>query len=251
MPPKSTIEPTDFFAERARLAAMAREADEAEGKLTPLAQGDDAPWQTEPDESAIHEAMQLHGMDFNAAKEYVKSEMLADAKRLASFAPEASKEIADALEKARAAKERAADLLAQHEATLESLTAQIFLLGEIRKKINVARALTISTDTKKQTALAAINHFVERRIIGATPTNLTGWKACMDDLTYCEALRDYIDTFCKPLEAQAAELVKSVKAEAASNKIELRRVFALLESERGKRGGTSLDVNCDLYAGLI
>jgi len=70
------------------------------------------------------------------------------------------------------------------------------------------------------------------------------------DLAFRAALNDHVAAFVAPLESQATTLIAKVREQADGAKIDLRKVFALLESERGN-GGDALDHNRDFYAGLL
>jgi hypothetical protein len=242
----------DYFAVEARLQRRLNEAERAAEKLLPLAKGDNAePWPTEPSSEAIHEKMQIYGLTFEDARAEVKAELVADAKRLAAFAPESATEISEALAIAEAARERVENLLADHEAQLSSLTGQIFTLGKIRRKIAVVKSLALDDVGAAQIAQSAISYFVERHVRGATTQNVTGFRSSVEDLAFRKVLTEHVSVFTAPLESQAVEIIKEIRSEAKICKIDLRKVLELLAAQRGKSGGEALEMDSNFYSGLV
>jgi hypothetical protein len=180
----------------------------------------------------------------------LKRKLAADARRLAAFAPAASAEISEALGQAEAARARAENLLAEHEAKLAAVTNGIHTLGKIRQKIFVAKTLLLSEDNKRELASAALDYFVSMKTGFQSPQVNSGFRAMSEDLAFRTVLNDHISDFCKPLEKQAATIIASVRAQADDAKMDLKKVFALLANERGQRGESLLHDSI-FYAGLI
>jgi hypothetical protein len=225
----------EFFAESDRLRRELDAAAAETEKLLPLAKSDNAaPWSTEPSPDAIHE-----------------KELVADAKRLAAFAPESATEISEALAVAEAARERAENLLAEHEAKLSTITGQIFALGKARKKIAIAKSLSLDDAGAQRLAHTALTFFVDRQVAGASNHNLTGFRSNIEDLSFRKVLNEHIETFTAPIKSQVVEILKTVRAEAKSAKIDLHKVLELLAAQRGKSGGEALEMDSNLYSGLV
>jgi hypothetical protein len=242
----------EFFAESDRLRRELDAAAAETEKLLPLAKSDNAePWQTEPSPEAIHEKIQIYGLTFEDARAEVKSELVADAKRLAAFAPESATEISEALAVAEAARERAENLLAEHEAKLSTITGQIFALGKARKKIAIAKSLSLDDAGAQRLAHTALTFFVDRQVAGASNHNLTGFRSNIEDLSFRKVLNEHIETFTAPIKSQVVEILKTVRAEAKSAKIDLHKVLELLAAQRGKSGGEALEMDSNLYSGLV
>ena len=79
----------------------------------------------------------------------------------------------------------------------------------------------------------------------------SGFREMSEDLAFRTVLNDHIPAFVAPLEKQAATIIASVRAQADDSKMDLKKVFALLASERGQRAGESLLQNSEFYEGLI
>ena len=139
----------------------------------------------------------------------------------------------------------------EHEATLDAVTNGIHSLGKIRRKISVVKSLLISEDNKRQIANAALDYFVSMKTGFESPQVSSGFRAMSEDLAFRTVLNDHISAYTAPLEKQAATIIASVRAQADDARIDLKKVFALLASERGQRVGESLHQNTEFYAGLI
>ena len=241
----------DYFAAQARLQHRFAEAEAAVEKLKPqVVKSDDVFWAVEPTaDEVLHEAKQK-GLTVETARENLRAKLADDAKRLAAFSESASAEISEALAAAEAARERAASVLAEHQATLSAVTTGIFAVGNIRKKISAVQSLRLSADAEKQAAKTALDFWVDQKTASETTQNVSGFRAFAEDLVWRRALNDHIAEYVKPMEKQAATLIASVREQSASSKMDFKKVFALLSAERG-RGGESLLQNCEFYAGLI
>jgi hypothetical protein len=240
----------DYFATAARLEQQLTTAAAAAAKLKPQP-ADVAPWLIEPSEAAIREVMQFHGFNYTDARAAVQIELEADARRLAAVDPEASAEIAGAVAEAQAAQDRAEELLADHQATLDSITSQILAVGNLRKKICTAQSLVLNDEDAKNLAMTALHYFVQRRLGADSPQNASGWRTFIEDLAFRSALTDHVAGYIEPLEKQVKEIISSVRTEAKASRIDLKRVFALLANERGVRGGQHLEIDSSLYEGLL
>jgi len=242
----------DYFAVEAQLQRRLNEEALAIEKLKPLAEKNDVaePWSILPSESAVLERMATYGVTYQTAFDEVKAALVADARRLNSCAPESAAEISEALAEAEAAKERAEFLLAEHEATLSGLTSQIFALGKVRRRIAVAKSLALNDAGARHLAHAALNYFVEKKVNRETVQNVTGFRSNVEDLSFRQCLNNHITDFVAPLESQAVEIEKAVRAEVKAAKISLVKVLSMLAADRGVRGSESLDHDSSLYAGL-
>lgn len=237
----------DYFTAQARLQQRLDEAEREVQKLKPVAVKDDAPWSIEPSADQILVEAKNFGLSNEAARENVKKKLAADAKRLAAFSPQASAEISEALTEAESARERAENLLAEHESALIAVTTGILAVGNLRRKIAVVKSLMISEDNKRQIATAALDYFVRMKTGGESPQTISGFRAMSEDLAFRTVLNDHISAYTAPLEKQAATITASVRAQADDAGMDLKKVFALLASERGQRG-ESLQGNAEFYA---
>lgn len=242
----------DFFSAQNRLQQKLDEAEAALEKLKPVVtETDAAPWRIEPSELEITYEMSRGAGSREDARASAAKRLAADARRLASFSAVAATEISEALEQAEAAREKAANLLAEHEAALSAVTTGIFALGNVRRKIAAVKALTLDATAEKQLATTALNFWVDKKTTSETPQNASGFRAYAEDLTWRRALNGHIAEYVAPLEKQATALIAAVRAQAESAKMDLRKVFALLASERGQSGGDQLFHDSTFYEGLI
>ncbi len=257
-----TVEPTevqiqqadnDFFTAKNRLEQQLADAERAENALLPppVNAKDAEPWETEPTPEAVQLHMRIHGLTYADAHKELKTQMDADAKRLAAFAPASKSEISAALAEAEAARARAETLLENHKAVLESLTTQIFAVGNLRRKIKVAQTLALDDAGAKTLAHSAIDYFLDMRTTSVTVRNSSGFRSSVEDLCFRNALKNHLVEYVTPLEKQVQELIKSIRTEAKARKIDLKKVLSLLASERGTRGGQSLQFDSEFYEGLI
>ena len=180
----------DFFQVQAVLQQKLNAAELAAEKLKPLAVENDGeePWTILPSESAVLERMATYGITYQESFDQVKADLIADARRLNSCAPDSGSEISKALAQADVARERAAALVLEHETVLENITAQIFLLGRTRKKIAVAKSLSLSDAGAARIAQSAIGYFVERQVQGATTANVSAFRSTVEDLAFRKVL---------------------------------------------------------------
>jgi hypothetical protein len=242
----------DYFSAQTRLQHRLDEAERALEKLKPIvSETDAAPWSMEPTSDQILAEAKNFGLTNETAREKLREKLAADAKRLASFSAEAATEISEALAEVEAARSRAANVLAAHESALESVTLGIHSLGKIRQKISVVKSLLISEDGKRQIANAALDYWVNMKTGFDSVAMTSGFREMSEDLAFRTVLNDHIPAFVAPLEKQAATIIASVRAQADDSKMDLKKVFALLASERGQRAGESLLQNSEFYEGLI
>jgi hypothetical protein len=185
----------------------------------------------------------------DAARESLIEKRRAKSQRLADFAPAASLEISEALAQADAARERAENLMAEQQATLDGITSAIIAVGTLRKKIRLLQSLTLNTATEKHLAETALNYFILKSE-SATPQNVSGFQTFADDLAWRKALSAHIPAFVAPLETQVSALIAKIKAEARESKMDLKKVFQLFAAERGHAGEPVL-LDAALYEGLI
>jgi hypothetical protein len=240
----------DYFAAQARLQHKFDEAERAVEKLKPVLIGTDAAWSMEPTaDEVLHEAKQK-SLTVETAREDLRAKLAADARRLASFSADAATEISEALAEAEAARDRAANVLAAHEAALSAVTAGILSVGNIRRTIAVVKTLAVDDGVERYLAKTALDFWVEQKTTSETVRNTTGFRAFADDLVWRRALNSHIAEYVKPFEDQVSGLIVKIKAQADAEGMDLKKVLALLEAERGQRG-ESLLYDSNLYAGLI
>jgi hypothetical protein len=180
----------------------------------------------------------------------VANNLAADARRLAQCSTIASEEISTALAEAQAARERAENLLAEHEGALNSVVAGIHAVGSLRRRIFAAKSLALDADGEKQLAKTALDYFVDRRTTSETTANASGFTTFANDLVWRRTLTAHIPEYVKPLETQAAALIEKIRAEASAAKMDLKKVFSLLQSERGQPGESLLH-DLSFYSGII
>src|ERR1022692_2262137 len=143
----------DYFAAQAFLQNELDAADRAFEKLkSEIVKSDVEPSPIEPTADQILAEARNFGLSNDTAREKLRDKLAADAKRLASFSASAWAEISQALAEASAARERAENVLAEHEVALNAVTNGIFALGKIRQKISVVKALLLSNDEKRNLA---------------------------------------------------------------------------------------------------
>jgi tRNA A37 N6-isopentenylltransferase MiaA len=206
---------------------------------------------TKADIDRVQERARTYGITHAEAQAEDDAINTIDTERLAEIAPEHAAEISKALEALEAESERVENMRAEHEATLSGITGQIFLLGNVRRRIAIAKSLALDEAGTRYLAHTTLNYFVEKKMHGETVQNATGFRSTVEDLSFRQCLNNHITAFVAPLESQVLEIVKAVKAEAKSAKIDLKKVLAMLRADRGVRGGEALDLNSDFYAGLI
>jgi hypothetical protein len=238
----------DYFAARDRLQQRFAEADRAVEKLKPaVVKTDDEAWVMEPSADQIAIEAKNFGLTNEAARESLKNKLAADARRLSSFSTDAAAEISEALKEAEAARQRAENLLAQHEAALSAVTGGIISVGNLRRKIARVKALAVDTAGELQLGKRALEYWLLRTESPSTE-NETGFKSLADDLVIRAALTPHIAEFIAPIEKQAGALVARIKAQAAASGMDLAKVFALLAKESAQRGES---LNADFYEGLL
>lgn len=241
----------DYFSAQTRLQHRLDEAALAVEKLKPAGGKTEAePWQLEPTADQILAEGKNFGLTNEDARESVKKKLATDAKRLASFSAAAAAEINAALAEAESARERAANILMEHEAALNGVTSGIFAVGNIRKKIHAAKSLCLDDASARTLAKTALDFWVDKQTISETVQNSTGFRAFAEDLVWRQALNTHIAEYVTPLEKQAATIITSVHKQADDAKMDMKKVFALLASERGQRGESLLH-DSNFYAGLI
>ena len=209
------------------------------------------PWLAKPSREAIEARMRELGTTFQRAAEELEAELKDDARRLDSVAPDYSEKIRAAITEAEVARSHAENLLAEHQATLAGITASIFKVGHIRRRIRAAQLLKIGDDEAASLATSALHYFCERQLGADSLEILSGFQTSVQDLVYRTALSGHVNDFIQPLEQQAKDLIAEIQSEALSAKIDLKKVMELLASERGQRGGDSLQYDPSLYSGLV
>ena len=241
----------DYFSAQVRLQHRLDEAERALEKLKPAAsKRDDMFWAVEPTaDEVLHEAKQK-GLTVETARTDLRAKLAADARRLGSFSASASAEISKALAEAEAARDRAASILAEHEATLSAVTNGILAVGNIRKKISAVQSLRLSAGDEWQLAKTAMDFWVDQRTTSETVRNTSGFRVYCDDLVWRRALNSHIAEYVKPFEDQVSGLIVKIKAQADAAGMDLKKVLALLTSERAQRGGEPL-LNGEFYKDLI
>jgi hypothetical protein len=224
----------DFFDTQARLQRDLDEAARRSATLAPSAPAVDAgPWPVKPTGEMINQRMAATGLKFADAESDLKSEMLADAKRLAAAsAPDTTAEISAAFQAAESAREKAESILAEHQTALDEIKSGILLLANVRRKIKAVSTLHLDDAGAKALARTALNFFVDRQVSGPSAQNVSGFREFSQDLVFRTALQSHIGEFVKPLEAQSAGLVGEIKTEATANKINLKKAFAVVTAEQ-------------------
>ena len=240
----------DFFSARDRLQYRLDEAERAVAKLKPaVSETDGARWSMEPSADEVLNEAKQKGLTVETAREDLRKKLAADARRLASFSSSASVEISKAFSEAEAARERAASVLAEHESALTGVTAGILAVGNLRKKIAAVQSLRLSAGDEYQLAKTALDFWVEKTTSSETIQNTSGFTAYCNDLVWRRALNSHIAEYVKPFEDQVSGLIVKIKAQADAADMDLKKVLALLTSERAKGGGEPL-LGGEFYNGL-
>ena len=242
----------DYFTARAFLENQFAAADLALEKIKAgvVKHDDDSPWPIEPSLEQVEIEAKTFGMTIEDARSSVRGKLSSDARRLSTFSNSAAAEISKALAEASAARERAENVLAEHESTLAAVTSGIMALGHLRKKISSVRALGIGKDQKQQMAFSALSLWIDKTCGYDSAQVSTSFLALCQDLSYRQILNDYIETFVLPLEQQVQTLIASIRSQAAASNMDLKQVLQLLASENGVRPGISL-LSSEFYGGLI
>lgn len=210
----------------------------------------DPPWR-EPTTDEIRDEQRLLGASFNDARNALRCRLAADARRLKSAAPSAADEITLALFAADEAKRAAEEMLEARQVVLNNLEAEIYQLGNLRLKIRLIESLGMDEAREKATAHRALGFFLAKQGVGFCVQTESEWQSSLKDLTCLTALRPHLGEFLKPMEAQANELVASIRAIAATAKINLGNFMQLLARERGQRPGANLSHDLSVYKGVI
>ncbi|MDR3412572.1 MAG: hypothetical protein P4L87_16800, partial [Formivibrio sp.] len=116
----------------------------------------------------------------------------------------------------------------------------------LRRQIRVANLLLIDAAGQRQIAQTAIGYFVQTRGGNTSPQAQGGWDSFAHDLCFRTALNGHVADFVKPLEGEVSELLKSIREQAKTAKIDLRKVVSIMQAERGRQPGESIPIDADL-----
>jgi hypothetical protein len=228
----------DWYEAKSRLERRLELAERAVQAAKPAAKNCDAPAWIEPTADEIAAEQKLRGCTVDEAVDNLRAQKGQEQARLSEFSPEAAAEIEKARAAALAAEQHARELLIEHQSVLDGITLGVFSLGNVSKKIKTVVVLKMDDVAEAQQAKAVLDWWVQRQGM-LTAQNAASFRATVEDLTFRKALNSHIAAYVAPMEKEAAELVLSIRSQAKSANVDLRKVLKMLSSDRGQRAALS------------